>query len=224
MYIEDTTILAMAHLRATRPDYYVVGANVVNQPLSSWLHWTLGAVKPYLPEQETAGGVPRANDLDDWRPSLLPTWNGSSNFDISSWNPLPGQKHRWLPTNNLQSFLLNNTPIVQTEYLMDSAGWHNWKIGAQQHYSLLENIEKNEMWRYRFHTWNYRALRMGLQFVAMTGKDINLGKPIEPDDEGYFTSAMPKKIGRGKHERHWRPMSHLLIPSNELLRSSCNKS
>ena len=28
----------MVHLRALRPDYFAVGANIINQPLSSWLH------------------------------------------------------------------------------------------------------------------------------------------------------------------------------------------
>ena len=32
VYIEDSTILSMVHLRATRPDYFAVGANIINSP------------------------------------------------------------------------------------------------------------------------------------------------------------------------------------------------
>jgi hypothetical protein len=44
--------------------------------------------------------------------------------------------------------------------------------------------------------WDYRDLRMGLQFVVMTGKDINIAKPIDADDEGHFAVTMPRLLGR----------------------------
>lgn len=213
--MEDQTILSMVHTRATRPDCYIVGANVINQPLSSWLHWNLGAVRSYLPETEandtdTAGEVSaRAERAEaaravarppDWRASLLPSWKGSSySFSMENWAAPADRKHRWLPTGRSTWHLLDETPISRTQYdAYSSPGWWDWTVGAQQHYSLFENLEMGEMSRYRFQTWDYRDNRMGLQFVVMTGRDINLAKPVHSDDEGYFTVDMPRLLGRCK--------------------------
>ncbi|KHO01567.1 uncharacterized protein MAM_00568 [Metarhizium album ARSEF 1941] len=61
VYTEDTTILSMVHLRATRPDYLVVGVKTINQPRSSWLHWGLGVVRPYMPE--TGAFYPKDDEM-----------------------------------------------------------------------------------------------------------------------------------------------------------------
>lgn len=200
VYIEDTTILGMVHTRATRPDYFVIGANVINQPLSSWVHWNLGALRPYLPETETTPEEEMGIQNDkpvDWRASLLPAWKGSPEFTMEGWNPPENRKHRWLPVTNRLDHVLDKTPIVEALYdAYSGPGWWKWTLGAQAHYSLFENLERKEMWRYRFHTWDYRDLRMGLQFIAMTGRDLNLAKPIAQDDEGHLTVTMPKKLGR----------------------------
>lgn len=204
VFIEDTTIISMVHLRATRPDFFVVGANVINQPLSSWVHWSLGAVRPYLPENATTWKQELSSQEStdgrkpvDWRASLLPAWSGADDFDIEKWEPPEGRKHRWLPVTDRRDHVLDKTPIVETQYdAYSGPGWWKWTIGAQAHYSLFENLERGEMWRYRFGLWDYRDLRMGLQFVALTGRDINLAKPIDKDDEGHLCATMPKRLGR----------------------------
>lgn len=189
----------MVHTRAVRPEYYVVGANVINQPLSSWLHWGLGAVRPYLPENKTYGAKhEQSQGSVDWRASVLPQWSAPKDFDIAGWSPPEGRKHRWLPVpNRVNDHILDGTPILTTTYdAHTSSGWWNWIVGAQQHYSFFENLEKDELWRYRFHTWDYRDLRMGIQLIAITGRDINIAKPIAQDDEDYFCVQMPRKLGR----------------------------
>lgn len=197
MFIEDSAILSMIHTRASRPDAYVIGANVVNQPLSSWLHRSLGAVKPHLPDTDSHE-LYHYEELVSWRTSLLPSWKGSSaEFDVDSWIPPSNRKHRWLPIRGKTDHVLDHTPIMQAEYdAYTGLGWQKWSIAAQQHYSLFENLEAGEMWRYRFGMWDYRDLRMGLQFVVMTGKDINIAKPIDADDEGHFAVTMPRLLGR----------------------------
>lgn len=194
VYIEDGAILSMAHTRAKRPDFYFVSANVVNQPLSSWLHLSLGAVKPYLPDNDNRT---RHESHVSWRASRLPSWSGASDFNIEQWSPPTSRQHRWLPVTGKKDHLLHNTPIVHTTYdaYKGQDKW-KWMIAAQQHYSLLENLETGAMSRYKFHLWNYQALRMGVQFIAMTGKDFNAAKPIGPDDEEHLAVKMTKTLGR----------------------------
>ncbi|QLI65158.1 uncharacterized protein G6M90_00g010680 [Metarhizium brunneum] len=197
VYMEDGTILSMAHTRAMRPDFYLVSANVVNQPLSSWLHLSLGAVRPYLPDNETWRPVEAESGVMNWRPSRLPSWRGPPDFDVAKWNPPADRQHLWLPVTGKTDHLLHNTPIVHTVYdaYKDQGRW-KWMAAAQQHYSLLENLERGELSKYKFHLWNYQELGMGTQLVAMTGKDINAAKPIGAAAERHFAVTMPRKIGR----------------------------
>src|ERR1700712_4705324 len=50
VFIEDTVIPSIVHTKYTHPEYFVVSANIMNQPSLSWVHYHLGAVKPYLPD------------------------------------------------------------------------------------------------------------------------------------------------------------------------------
>ncbi|OAA45642.1 hypothetical protein NOR_03431 [Metarhizium rileyi] len=198
VYIEDGTILSMVHTRASRPDFYLVSANVVNQPLSSWLHLSLGAVKPYLPDNETpVAPEPEAKSKVDWRTSRLPPWDGPPDFDIDQWHPPINRQHLWLPVTGKEDHILDNTPISHALYdAHRDQGKYKWMTAAQQHYSLLENLERGGLMKYKFHLWNYHELGMGSHLVAMTGKDINAAKPIGSTAEEHFTVTMPQKLGR----------------------------
>lgn len=106
--MEDNTIPSLVQTKATRPDVYVASANVVNQPLMSWVHWGLGAVKPYFPE------LPREFHFffnrSNWRPSSLPSWSwpGYGKFNSSKFVPLGTQRHRWLPLRGKTAYLRAN--------------------------------------------------------------------------------------------------------------------
>ncbi|POR37348.1 Uncharacterized protein TPAR_02439 [Tolypocladium paradoxum] len=196
VYIEDTAIPSIVQTKAARPDLYVVSANVVNQPLISWIHRNLEVIRPYLPEIDKPYPEPEHGDRVDWRSSLLPDWKGPADFEVETWSSAHNEKHRWLPVTGKLDHTIVKTPIEQTEYDPFGRGLSQWQVGAQEHYSLLENLENNELWRYKFHTWDFQYQRMGIQFIAMMGRDINLAKPIHWDDEGYFAVDMPKKLGR----------------------------
>ncbi|KAF7561689.1 hypothetical protein G7046_g2464 [Stylonectria norvegica] len=199
VFMEDAVIPSLIQTKLSRPDLYVVSANVVNQPLLSWVHHNLGAVKPYLPEVDGNGKPVAVDDKAanlDWRTSSLPAWGGPDDFKVLEWKQSEDHKHRWLPRRSAVSHVLDDTPVVDTEYDAFGKGWTLWQIGAQEHYSLLENLEKNELWRYKFGTWDFQYQRMGIQFIAMMGKDINDAKPIPSDDENHFSCTMPKKLGR----------------------------
>jgi hypothetical protein len=199
--MEDTVIPSIVHTKYNHPEYYIVSANIMNQPSLSWLHYHLGAVRPYLPD--LAPPAPR-NQIPltrhvDWRASTLPGWTGDEDFTM----PLDWKSafptHRWLPLKKESNRSLDDTPIVKTGYDAFSQGLWHWTIAAQEHYSFFENLENNELFRYKFHTWDYNYTRMGIQVVAIMGDDINLGKPMhEGDDEYYFTQIMPGGTKRRK--------------------------
>jgi hypothetical protein len=218
VFFEDTTIPTIVHTKWHHREYFVVSANIMNQPSLSWVHYHLGAVHPYLPEISPPKGVIGKEESDgretDWRVSKLPTWTGPEDFKFAlEWEPPQSSlSHRWLPLRptvpevsaNITvptKFPLNieDTPIRLTSYDPFSQGLWHWSIAAQEHYSFFENLENNELWKYKFHSWNYNYTRMGVQMIAIMGDDINAGKPMtETDDEYYFTQVMPQKLRRSK--------------------------
>jgi hypothetical protein len=203
----------------THPEYYLVTANIINQPSLSWVHQQLGAVRPYLPEllpqqsevEMSADGQRRDLESDlreanqssrvDWRASHLPTWSGPEDFSALDFESqqIP---HRWLPlpidANDASSYFkaLERTPVMEASYDAFGPTLYHWTIAAQQHYSFLQHLENNEVWRYKFHIWDYYTRRLGIQFIAIMGHDINAAKPIEQDDEGYFSEKMPLRTKR----------------------------
>ncbi|CEI68818.1 unnamed protein product [Fusarium venenatum] len=200
VFVEDSVIPSIVKKKIDHPEYYIVSANVVNQPLLSWVHWNLGAIRPYLPEVDTSGkAVPFATSgplKEEWSSLHLPLWNGPESFFIQEWDP-EGIKHRWLPLDQGgEDHILDTTPIEATEYDPMGRGWTEWTIGAQEHFSFFENLGKNKLSAYKFDTWDFQYERMGIQFVALLGRDINRAKPIEADDENHFSCNMPRMLGR----------------------------
>ncbi|KAI1072315.1 hypothetical protein LB507_003405 [Fusarium sp. FIESC RH6] len=200
VFMEDSVIPSIVKKKVDHPEYYVVSANVVNQPVLSWVHWNLGAIRPYLPEIDSSSkSVPvesSGTKKGEWSPLNLPPWNGPEAFSLEGWEP-EGTKHRWLPVDNGgKDHILDSTPIETTEYNPMGRGWTEWKIGAQEHFSFFENLWKKKLSAYKFGTWDFQYERMGIQFVALLGRDINRAKPIEADDENYFTCAVPRALGR----------------------------
>jgi hypothetical protein len=83
--MEDRVHPALVHTKAFHPDIYIVSASIVNQPPMSWVHRSLGAVRPCL--------LGRGCDFrrllfgtSDWRPSSLSGWSGPMDYDSSSFN------------------------------------------------------------------------------------------------------------------------------------------
>lgn len=216
VFIEDDAIPSIVCTKLTRPDFYIVSANVVNQPMISWIHWNLDAVKPYLPEVDKEYPAPEHGHQVNWRASALPAWEGNKDqVNASFWNSPDEKKHRWLPIREKSDHVLDKTPIVETQYDAFGTGLARWQIAAQEHYSFLEALEKNELWSYKFNIWDFQRNRMGIQFVALLGRDINAAKPISNDDEDHFAVAMPRKHGKSK-SRQAEPRVHFAaLDSND---------
>jgi hypothetical protein len=203
VFFEDSAIPTIAYTKMMHPEYFVVSANIVNQPSLSWMHWRLGAVKPYLPEiHNTKPSSVIPQDLSvSWKASDLPYWEGPEDFNASEFHS-PYAKHRWLPIDpNSPTHNIDDTPILETSFSAFSNGLWHWQLAAQQHYSFFENLEKNELWRYKFNMLDYVGMRMGIQFIAIMGEDINKAKPMHEDDEYYFSEVMVEKTGRRRSNR-----------------------
>lgn len=68
---------------------------------------------------------------------------------------------------------------------------------AQQHYSFLENLEKDELWRHALDTWDAQYNRASINLMAMTGDDlVDMG--IYSADEGYIGMEYSKQTNGGE--------------------------
>ncbi len=167
----------------------MVSANLVVQFAISWVHYHLTAVHPYLPDLAS----PNASTTD-WRASDLPYWTGPDDFDFSTFTSQKG--HRWLPLPP-NSPHLDETPMDRSEYTLGTSGWHTWMTAAQEHYSFLENLEKGELWRYAFDTWDAQYNRVSINLMAMTGDDlVDMDMGRHSADEGYITLEYSKQTKR----------------------------
>ena len=175
----------------------MVSANLVVQFSFAWIHYHLGAIHPYLPEEPTTEEyVPTTS----WRKSELPYWNGPEDFDFKNFT-VPDH-HRWLPIapgtggNEI-------TPIADIKYMVGGSGWDDWMVGAQQHYSFLENLEKDELWRYAFDMWDVHYDRLSINLMAILGDDVVDMGSMPKDDEEFITMIYSKKTGKRKLSDHF---------------------
>jgi hypothetical protein len=204
VFFEDHAIDAMVKRKLEQPELFLISANTLNQPAQAWVHYHLGAQHPYLPELEPPPGYqPRAYDnaatyhdqkQPTWRASELPQWSGPANYTIDESSPAPFVGHRWLPLPPGSD--IDDTPISVVEYNLAGSGWHSWVVGAQTHYSFFENLEKDQLHRYKYDLWDYHYDRISIHFILVTGEDILRVMPIENDDEGYLTMKATKALGR----------------------------
>lgn len=192
VFLEDTAIPTIVQTKLLHPEYLVLSANIVNQPSLSWIHHHLGAIRPYLPEL----APPTTRNASSWRASELPTWSGPAALNVTENFTAPFDGHRWLPLPAGSS--IDNTPIAAATYDAFSPALWRWTLGAQQHYSFFEHLENNDLWRYKFPSWDYKYRRMGIQFVAVWGDDLVQSRPMHKDDEYFLTEVMTRRTGRRK--------------------------
>ena len=115
----------------------------------------------------------------------------------------PFQGHRWLPVRDNKNSLMRS-PISNTEFDAYGNGLKSWAIAAQQHYSLLQNIETDELDRYFFGrtTNEYESIyamgdsRMNINFLCVSGDDVVDNFPFPNVDEPALTWDLPQKLQR----------------------------
>ena len=140
-----------------------------------------------------------------WRTSALPTWNstGMEDDSLDVDGPPPYKGHRWLPLRQNDTNL-NKTPISKSAYAIFSPNWGSWAIGAQTHYSFLQNLERNQLDKFYFADgdgreaiWNMAYGRANINCIAIWGDDIRNNFPFpSADDEEYLSVTLPRKLNR----------------------------
>ncbi|MCJ1336623.1 hypothetical protein MMC09_001901 [Bachmanniomyces sp. S44760] len=198
VYINNNTFSSMIATKAAHPEYLLVSANSINQPALSWIHYSLGAIHPYLPEHQPV----EYTSATSWRPSTLPTWTKEksgpaavSSQDYTQVFSAPHEHHRWLPLRNGTN--TDWTPINQTGFKPGGPGWNHWTIAVQEHYSFLQNLEAGELHRYNFGIWDYHYNRISINMIAIWGDDILAHRPFKHgSDEEYLTMILSKQLGR----------------------------
>jgi len=157
-----------------------------------------------------------------WRASALPEWKGEEmsfpvtgvdNGKTDAGEPLPADNpgappfkgHRWLPLSNGTENLWR-TLMAKSRYEQNGPDWGSWSLGAQAHYSLLDNIERDQLSVYHYGSgkdpkhegiWNMAYERMNINFMAIWGKDVLDNLPCETfDDELALSVQVPIKLRR----------------------------
>ncbi|KAI1496971.1 hypothetical protein F5X99DRAFT_424011 [Biscogniauxia marginata] len=169
VFIHPDTIPQLVHTRIKEPHPYAVSANLVNSPLTGYKHYDAGAIHPFRPDPSRKR---KHRASETWRPSEKPGFPTPKIPDIDEENVTaiteevldahveaepPYRGHTWLLLPGGSRDLLKTPmginklrePRDGGEKLMGAA-WHSWMIAAQQHYSLLQNLEDDAMWRYHF--------------------------------------------------------------------------
>lgn len=226
VYIHDDTIPLIVHTLTTQHQAAIVSANVINSPEHNWIHYRMGAVKPYLPDLEPPlNGTLSTLGNPIWKFSDLPTWIGppgwssppvdkyteelakllpSKAVEDESSTELP--RHRWLPLDDPVD--ISRTPISQTSYGAFGPGWKSWAIAAQQHYSFFQNLESGQLSTYYMNhgfgpnssaIWDHTGDRLSINMLAIKGDTIldNIDYMAASDsDEQYLTEDLPRQTNR----------------------------
>lgn len=98
---------------------------------------------------------------------------------------------------------MSQTPAAELKYEVWGASYDSWAIAAQMHYSLLENIERNQLELYKFpKPWHMNGERIRINFICIYADDI-LNTDIKnwpkgSGDEDMIAIELPKRLRRRK--------------------------
>ncbi|KAI1498419.1 hypothetical protein F5X99DRAFT_431737 [Biscogniauxia marginata] len=159
IFIHPDAIPQLVHTRLAVPHPYAISANLVNSPMSGMEQYHFGAIHAFVPDPRDNVTRPAA---ETWRPSKLGTFpqdklqelkEMSSDDIMYPENPYRG--HPFLLISEDRSDLLQTSmgrydQAPGGDFIAFSPPWKSWAMAAQQHYSLLHNLETNQMHRYFF--------------------------------------------------------------------------
>ncbi|KAF1988134.1 hypothetical protein K402DRAFT_462049 [Aulographum hederae CBS 113979] len=226
-YVHPDTIPRLVHTRIDQPHPFAISANLVNSPMTGYIHFHVGAIHPFLPDSNSK---PKFKAAETWRPSRIPLYPGDppplsqvdaprppktkdgkeppKPPDVLDLRP-PYQGHRWQMLSN-NSIDLLRTPMGSWDsrgVMNFGVAWKSWAIATQEHYSLMKNLEDNQMAKYHFGSslgysgddvrlWDMQFSRYNLNFIAVWGSDIRANLPIGGDDEEEIGVTIPRRTGR----------------------------
>ncbi|KAH7038236.1 uncharacterized protein B0I36DRAFT_359824 [Microdochium trichocladiopsis] len=157
LYIHPDAIPQMVHTRLAVPEPFAVSAQLVNSPISGLQQYHYGAIHPFIPDPYSH---PTRRPGEEWRPSKWGVLAKGMKAFIDGANMEVQASYDGHPWVLMTDSLADMTPLLKTPmgdwqgHLADDPafgpGWKSWAIAAQQEYSLLYNIELDEMDRYHF--------------------------------------------------------------------------
>ena len=213
IFIANDTIASLVQTRLEHPDYFLISANVVNQPVLSWVHHHLGVVRPYRPEAKPPARPQKVTNstVFDWRASILPHWTplhsaadvqeilAPSDQGVAIDFKPPFKGHRWLPYSSPSATI--PTAVTQEVLSTNGGGLWSWTLGAQHHYSFLEHLENDSLDRYKIPFWEFQHEKVGVSFVCIWGVDIVANRPLpgglEVELARFLSVDIPQRTGRG---------------------------
>ncbi|KAJ4243824.1 hypothetical protein NW762_014701 [Fusarium torreyae] len=199
LWIDDNAIANLVTRKMQNPNDFVVSGNVINNPPLGFFHYRMGALHPYFPE--TVQPTYTTNTSWYWKSSMHGYWDGPGTFTWDAGNDPPFNHHRWLRVQDER--MMAQTPAHRLKYEVWGTSYEDWSIAAQQHYSLLENIETNQLDLYKFDKpWIMHEDRIRINFMCVYADDI-LDTDIDSwtpgqGDEDMIVLNLPKQLRRRK--------------------------
>ncbi|OTA60010.1 hypothetical protein K449DRAFT_423669 [Hypoxylon sp. EC38] len=157
LYIHHDAIPQLVHSRLAQPHPYAISAQLVNSPVTALQQYHYGTIHPFLPDphhhnHRKAAETWRPSELGLYPEAMLPLSGDLMNVNSSY------RGHPWLLLTNSShnTVELTKTPMGAwnrnqgAEQIAFGPAWKSWGIAAQQLYSLLYNLERNQMHRYHF--------------------------------------------------------------------------
>ncbi|KAI0453946.1 hypothetical protein F5B21DRAFT_265988 [Xylaria acuta] len=159
VYIHQDAIPQLVHTRLAVPHAFGVSAHLVNSPITGMEQFHHNVIYPFVPDPNR---TPSHNASETWRLSELDTYpkrklerlkNKSDNSIMYPKVPYPGHPFVLLSEDNFDLLHTSMGRYDQDpggDFIAFSPVWKSWAMAAQQQYSLLYNLEKNQISRYFF--------------------------------------------------------------------------
>ncbi|KAI1363538.1 hypothetical protein F5Y08DRAFT_329332 [Xylaria arbuscula] len=159
VYIHPDAIPQLVHTRLAVPHAYAVSAHLVNSPITGMEQFHHNAIHPFV---QDPNNQPHHHASESWRPSELARypenklnqWKSKSDGSIM-YPKVPYRGHPFVLLSDDNIDLLHTSmgrydQNPGPDFIAFSPMWKSWAMAAQQQYSLLYNLEMNQMSRYFF--------------------------------------------------------------------------
>ncbi|KAI0150597.1 hypothetical protein GGR57DRAFT_493096 [Xylariaceae sp. FL1272] len=187
IYIHPDAIPQLVHTRLAVPHAYAVSAQLINSPITGLEQYHHTAIYPFVPDPKAK---PNHKVSETWRLSKQqkfpkeswPVLARKNDHDIM-YPPVPYRGH---PFMLLSEDNFDNLHTPMGRYDQEPGGdniafsplWKSWAMAAQQQYSLLYNLEKNQLSRYFYGTRvTYPSNAKGPNAMAIMPAPNRAGEP-----------------------------------------------
>ncbi|KAJ2987247.1 hypothetical protein NUW58_g4615 [Xylaria curta] len=159
VYIHPDAIPQLVHTRLAVPHAFGVSAHLVNSPITGMEQFHHNVIYPFVPDPNHS---PRHKASETWRLSELDRYPEKKLYRLRNKIdrkiiypdvPYPGHPFVLLSEDNFDLLHTSMGRYDQNpggDFIAFSPVWKSWAMGAQQQYSLLYNLEKNQISRYFF--------------------------------------------------------------------------